>query len=127
MNVGAVSAVGSGVAPVYAALSPYRSGVVRMSDAAAAAQPAATVASTSAAITAAPPFANPAITAIGLRIALSLRSPAPTASPTESVLFGDGGTLVQSYGAVALVAGSQALPPVYPRANLPAIPPVTPV
>ena len=173
MNVGAVSAVGSGGAPVYAALSPYLNGVVRTADAAAAAQLQATAASTSAAaaqaaiaargaaaaaLTAAPPFANPAITAIGERIALGesltppaavtpnalLGAPALTAtattstpplstttpatpqqpSATDQVLHGDSGMLIQAYGAVALLVGAQALPPVYAQPIAPVIPPV---
>jgi hypothetical protein len=166
MNVGAVGAVGSGAAPVYAALSPYLNGVVRTSDAAAAAALQATTAAKSAgataaavaarstatdAITAAPPFANPAITAIGERIALgqSLTPPAavtPNAllatgttddvtaavtttqpTPTETVLYGDSGTLIQSYGAVALIAGTQSLPPVFLPPIARAIPPPAPV
>jgi len=187
---------------VYAVLSPYLNGVVRTSDAAAAAelQASASVKSAAAtqaaiaarstadaAITAAPPFANPAITAIAERTALgesltpllavtpnallgapSLAAPAtltplqaaaaadltatttataspatasplaaataadatlatPTAppaqqpSPTNSVLYGDSGTLIQSYGAIALVAGTQSLPPVFSQPSTPAV------
>ena len=46
MNVGAVSAVGSGTPSVYALLSPYLNGVVRTSNAAAAAQLQASAAAT---------------------------------------------------------------------------------
>jgi hypothetical protein len=92
-----------------------------------------------AAAVAAPPFANPAITAIGQRIALGQAltsttsitpdallaaksldgtptnplntvdtTPAPL-SATNSVLTGDAGLLIQSYGAVALLTGPAAL------------------
>jgi hypothetical protein len=184
MNVGAVGAVGSGVGPVYAALSPFLNGVIRTSDAAAAAQLQATAAAKSAAataaaiqarsvataaITAAPPFANPAITAIGERIALGqslsppsavtpnalLGAPAaataavtdpfgaidtdtvtvvnpntvapPPVSPTDSVLHGDSGLLIQSYGAVALAASPLAVAALYGLPPKPAIPAVAPV
>ena len=197
MNVGAVGAIGSGTASVYAILSPYLNGVVRTSNAAAAAELQASAAATSAAatqaaiaargtaaaaLTAAPPFDNPAITAIADRTALgesltplgavtpnallgapSLTTPAatptplaaattadlaaattttttplltttqaqlttPTApapqqpSPTNSVLFGDSGELIQSYGAVALVTGSQPLVSVFAQPVTPLIP-----
>jgi hypothetical protein len=192
MNVGAVSAVGSGTPSVHALLSPFLNGVVRTSDAAAAAQLQSAAAATSAAatqaaiaargaaaaaITAAPPFANPAITAIGQRIALgesllppaavtpnallgvqSVTASAPltplaaaiaadattgtaettntsqlttpvappppqTPSPTDQVLHGDSGLLIQSFGAVALIAGAQTLPSVFTQPVTPAIPP----
>ncbi len=150
MNVGAVGAVGSGAAPVYAALSPYLNGVRRTSNAAAAAaaQAAASVKSAAATeaaiaarqtaqttITAAPPFLNPAIPAIAAATSATasvtttgadptiaaantsfgaidtvtsvnpntVAPPAPSA--TDSVLHGDGGELVQAYGAVALLSG----------------------
>jgi hypothetical protein len=197
MNVGAVGAIGSGTVSVYAILSPFLNGVVRMSDAAAAAQLQANAAATSAAatqaaiaargtataaLTAAPPFANPAITEIADLTALgesltppgavtpnallgapTLTTPAatptplaaattadlaaattttttplltttqaqlntPTApplqqpSPTNSVLFGDSGELIQSYGAVALVTGSQPLVSVFAQPVTPLIP-----
>jgi hypothetical protein len=196
MNVGAVGAIGSGTASVYAILSPYLNGVVRTSNAAAAAELQASAAATSAAatqaaiaargtaaaaLTAAPPFDNPAITAIADRTALgesltplgavtpnallgapTLTTPAatptplaaattadlaaatttttplltttqaqlttPTApapqqpSPTNSVLFGDSGELIQSYGAVALVTGSQPLVSVFAQPVTPLIP-----
>ena len=95
MNVGAVGAVGSGAAPVYAALSPYLNGVVRTSDAAAAAQVQAAAAATSAAATAAavaartqaaatlaaaPPFLNPAIAQIADQTALGQAVIAPVAT-----------------------------------------------
>jgi len=168
---------------VYAALSPYLNGVVRTSDAAAAAQLQATAAAKSAAataaavqarsvaaaaVTAAPPFANPAITAIGERIALGqsltppsavtpnalLAAPAaattaaaafgaidtdtvtvvnpntvapPPASPADSVLHGDSGLLIQSYGAVALAASPLAVAALYGLPPKPAIPAVAPV
>lgn len=202
MNVGAVGAIGSGTASVYAVLSPYLNGVVRTSNAAAAAELQASAAATSAAatqaaiaargaaaaaITAAPPFDNPAITAIADRTALgesltplsavtpnallsatslntvsatptptplaaattadvtaAATTPAtpsplaaadarlntPTApapaqpSPTNQVLFGDSGTLIQSYGAVALIAGSQPLASVFAQPVTPLVAPV---
>jgi hypothetical protein len=169
MNVGAVSAIGSGTPSVYALLSPYLNGVVRTSNAAAAAQLQASAAATSAAATqtaiaaraalaasttAAPPFANPAITAIGQRIALGqsliplsavtpnallaplsqpalpatadtplLNAPPPVQSPTNQVLFGDSGTLIQAYGAVALATGVLSLPSVFAQPITPIIPP----
>jgi hypothetical protein len=199
MNVGAVSAIGSGTPSVYALLSPYLNGVLRTSNAAAAAQLQASAAATSAAATqtaiaaraalaasttAAPPFANPAITAIAERIALGeslvplsavtpnalLSAPSLTAtatptplaaattadatlnatqtnnnalatttttaattplnapppvqqpSPANQVLFGDAGTLIQSYGAVALATGVLTLPSVFAQPITPIIP-----
>jgi hypothetical protein len=202
MNVGAVSAIGSGTPSVYALLSPYLNGVVRTSNAAAAAQLQASAAATSAAATqtaiaaraaasasttAAPPFANPAITAIAERIALGeslvpllavtpnallaptsalaatatplaaattadatlipaqaagnalattttvatdttpLNAPPPVQqpSPTNQVLFGDGGTLIQSYGAVALATGVLTQTSAFAQPVTPAIPAAT--
>jgi hypothetical protein len=174
MNVGAVGAIGSGTASVYAILSPYLNGVVRTSSAAAAAQLQASAAATSAAatqaaiaaraaaaaaITAAPPFDNPAITAIADRTALGesltplgavtpnallgapsldtvAATPTPLAaaatadaqpSPANQVLFGDSGTLIQSYGAVALIAGSQPLASVFAQPVAPLVAPAAPV
>jgi hypothetical protein len=182
MNVGAVGAIGSGTQSVYAILSPFLNGVVRTSNAAAAAQlqasaAAASSAATQAAIaargtaaatlTAAPPFANPAITAIADRTALgesltplgavtpnallgpsSLNTvtgtPTPLAaattadvaastttaaqpSPTNQVLFGDSGELIQSFGAVALIAGSQPLTSVFAQPVTPLVAPAPPV
>jgi hypothetical protein len=158
MNVGAVGAVGSGAAPVYAAFSPFLNGVRRTSNAAAAAQLQASAAATSAAatafavaaraqaaatVTAAPPFLNPAITEIANLTALgeTLTPPVATtpnallgpplapapASPADSVLHGDGGTLVQSYGAVALAGGPLAPASIYGRPATPAVPAVAPV
>jgi|GEM_PF-3145715 hypothetical protein len=182
MNVGAIGAIGSGTQSVYAILSPFLNGVVRTSNAAAAAQLQASAAATSAAatqaaiaargtataaLTAAPPFANPAITAIADRTALgesltplgavtpnALLGPsslntvtgtptplaaattadlaastttAPTAppqsSPTNQVLFGDSGELIQAFGAVALISGSQPLASVFAQPVAPLIPP----
>ena len=53
--------------------------------------------------------------------------PAQQPSPTNTVLYGDSGTLIQAYGAVALVAGTQALPPVYSQAVTPLVSAVAPV
>jgi hypothetical protein len=53
-------------------------------------------------------------------------SPAPT-SPVDAVLYGDSGTLVQSYGAVALLEAPLAFAPVYLQPLVPAVPPVAPV
>jgi hypothetical protein len=150
MNVGAVGAIGRGTAPVYAALSPYLNGVVRTSNAAAAAQLQSTAAADSAAaaqaavaarstaaavVTAAPPFANPAITAIGERIALGQSLVPPPAvtpdalpsTPADDVLHGDSGTLIQSYGAVALATGILTPPPAFAQPVAPRIPPVSQV
>jgi hypothetical protein len=97
MNVGAVDAVGSGTAPVYAALSPYLNGVRRASNAAAAAEAQAVAASRNAAateaaiaarqtaettITAAPPFLNPAIPAIAAATAATTSVTTTDANPT---------------------------------------------
>jgi hypothetical protein len=50
-------------------------------------------------------------------------APAPQQpSPTNSVLFGDSGELIQSYGAVALVTGSQPLVSVFAQPVTPLIP-----
>jgi hypothetical protein len=88
---------------------------------------------------------NPAITAIATQTALGQAVIAPVAttpnaqpalpaattattpppqSPTDSVAYGDSGLLVQSYGAVALLAGPIAFTPAY---GLPATPAVTAV
>jgi hypothetical protein len=179
MNVGAIGAIGSGTQSVYAILSPFLNGVVRTSNAAAAAQLQASAATTSAAatqaaiaargaataaLTAAPPFANPAITAIADRTALgesltplgavtpnALLGPstlntvtdtptplaaaastdpklnAPTVpaqpSPTNQVLFGDSGELIQAFGAVALISGSQPLASVFAQPVTPLVAP----
>lgn len=114
--------------------------VAQSSDAAVA--QAAIAANGDAAATAAatPPFANPAITAIGERLALAEALPSGTTSITPdalvspatvnpanapaSTLTGDSGLLVQSYGAIALLAGIQAVPPIYGLPPIPAIAPV---
>lgn len=141
MNVGAVGAIGGGTAPVYAALSPFLNGVRRTSNAAAAAQLQANAAATSAAataaavaaraqaaatVTAAPPFLNPAITEIATLTSLgeTLTPPALVTPNAQAPLDGDAGTLVQSYGAVALLTGPIALTSIY---GLPATPPVSAV
>ncbi len=163
MNVGAIGPIGSGAAPVYAALSPYLNGVRRASNAAAAAEAQAAAAGKSAAateaaiaargnaataITAAPPFLNPAIPAIAAATAattsITTTDARPTALPatesvnpntvappqpsaTDSVLHGDGGELVQAYGAVALIGGPVAFSSVYGLPAAPAVPAVAPV
>ncbi len=148
MSVNAVGPVTSGAAPVYAALSPFLNGVRRTSDAAAAAQlqaaaDAKSAAATAAAVaaraeaaatvTAAPPFLNPAITEIADQTALGETLTAPVATtpdaqpPADSVLQGDSGLLVQSYGAVALLTGPVALASVYGVPAAPAVPAVAPV
>jgi hypothetical protein len=48
-------------------------------------------------------------------------------SPTDPVLYGDSGLLIQAYGAVALLSGPLAIAPVYARPALPAISPVEPL
>jgi hypothetical protein len=144
MNISAVGPVGAGVS-VYAA-SPYLNGVVRTPDAVTAAQAAAAssaaaavakdaavaaAAQAQAAAIAAPvtPFANPAIAQIAQQtgVTAALATPAPAASPTDSVLKGDSGTLIQSYGAVALIEPRLLFPPIYTQPAVPAIPPVAPV
>jgi hypothetical protein len=125
MMIGAVGAVNSTEesADVYAALSPYLNGITRTSDADVAAQKieAAVIAAHTAAIAdraaraqpATPPkvpFANPAIV-----------------SARDSVLFGDSGLLIQSYGAVALTVAPLVLAPLFVQPMPPEIPPVPPV
>jgi hypothetical protein len=139
MNVGAVGAVTSG-STVYAALSPYLNGVRRTSDAAAADWSCAAATQTAiaarsvaaAAATAAPPFISPAISEIAQRIALGealvstsavtpnalLGAPLPPTA-TNTVLHGDAGTLIQSYGAVALLYGAQNLASAYGLTSAP--------
>jgi len=129
MNVGAVGAVGHGGA-VYA-LSPYLSGTVRTPDAGAASERTTAAATatvvvtnttTTAEATAPPPapYLNPAISDIAARAAIT-----PAAGTAiVATLSGDSGLLIQSYGAVALVAAPLALAPIAtPPAPL-AIPPV---
>jgi hypothetical protein len=150
MNVGAVGAVGQGGA-VYA-LSPYLSGTVRTSDAAVAAErTAASAAAATAATTAAAaartgpadviaataaPYLNPAIPDIAARAAITVpaagtaivATPAATAlaqsNSPAGALQGDSGLLIQSYGAVALVAAPLALAPIFTQPAPLAIPPV---
>lgn len=147
-GVGAIGGISSG-SNVYALLSPYLNGVVRTSAAATAARIDATAQTTNSAVaqaaiaaegnatataTALPPFANPAITSIGQRIALgqalgttiAVTPDAQIGSTLDSlgVLTGDSGLLVQSYGAVALLAGVQANASVFAQAA--ATPLVTP-
>jgi hypothetical protein len=124
---------------------------VAAKSAAATAAAVAARASAAATVAAAPPFLNPAITEIADQTALgeTLTSPVattpdaqpapvaaqppvlPTAQPpvsaTDSVLHGDSGTLVQSYGAVALLAGPVALTALYGLPQAPAIPAVAAV
>ncbi len=129
MNVGAVGAVSQGGA-VYA-LSPFLSGTVRTSDAAAA-DATAVAAPTS-------PFLNPAIADIAVRATVVtsvagtavVATPAATA-PTQSTspiasLQGDSGLLIQSYGAVALIVAPLTLAPLFTQPAPLAIPPVAPV
>jgi len=133
MTVGGVGAVSSGVAPVYAALSPYLNGVRRTSDAAAAAAvQASAVAASSAAtaaalaaraqatatVTAAPPFLNPAIAAIADETALGQALVAPVAVtpnaqpvPTASVATAptaDPTTITGSATAAAATTAAEA-------------------
>ncbi len=95
MTVGAVGAVGAvdGSTAVYA-ITPYVGALA--AHAAPAVRPVPAVVE---------PFANPAIAAIGKK---------------TSVLSGDSGLLVQSYGAVALIVTRLATAPVY-------VPPVSEV
>ena len=139
-SIGAIEAVTNGET-VYAALSPYLDGAVRTSDATALAHadavaqaPDVNVTQTvivangdSAPVaTVVPPFANPAIAAIGERLAISEALAATTSIPTNVTVnaASEPSSIVQSYGAVALLAGVQAAPPVY---GLPAIPVIAPV
>jgi hypothetical protein len=131
-GVGAIDSVGGGGA-VYA-LSPYLNGVVRSPDAvtAAAAVDAVTAATTTSSVAAtnaaavaasaaanppssATPFANPAIDDIAQQTSIN------------ASLQGDAGLLVQSYGAVALLAGPLVYAAVYTPPVVPAIPPPAPV
>jgi hypothetical protein len=49
-------------------------------------------------------------------------------TPTDAVLYGDSGFLIQAYGAVALLTGPVALTPVvYGLPTAPAIPAVAPI
>jgi hypothetical protein len=129
VTIGAVDAVASGGGSVHAALSPYLNGLQRTSDTVAVEQPkpAAPRAAD------APPFLNPAIGEIAARAAvarvLAVSAAPQPISPTNFVLYGDSGLLIQSYGAIALFAGPLAIAPVYHRSPAPAIaavPPVTP-
>ena len=112
MTIPGIGAVGTSGVATYAALSPYLNGVVRPSDAQASATAAVTetagavrsatatataTVTTTMTVTPAAPFANPAIDAIAL----------------AAQLTGDGGHLVQEYGAVALLTGPIAVGPVY--------------
>lgn len=129
MNVGGIGPVG-GSATVYSVSSPYLNGVVRQSDAVTAANAQVAVAAAAtlatqnaaaaraqAALTATPaaPFDNPAIAQIAQQTAV------------VSSLSGDAGTLVQAYGAVALIEPPLALAPIYAQPIVPAVPPVAPV
>jgi hypothetical protein len=140
VNVGAIGPVAHGGWLAYTALSPYLNGVQRIPDAAAEPLKAATAsasvavaenAPTSSSVVAAPPFLNPAIGHIAARAALApvfIVSAAPQdVSPTDAVLYGDSGFLIQAYGAVALLTGPVALTPVYGLPTAPAIPAVAPI
>jgi hypothetical protein len=122
-------------------LSPYLNGVQRTSDAVAAEQLKTARASAAVAVAerapalsnvvAAPPFLNPAIGHIVARAALApefvVSAALPDVSPTDAVLYGDSGFLIQAYGAVALLTGPVALTPVYGLPSAPAIPAVAPI
>jgi len=142
MNVGAVA---SGGELAYAALTPHLNGVQRTSDEVAAEQLKTAAANADATVTgrapassiaaAAPPFLNPAIWDIAARAALApvlaVSPAAQSVSPTDFVLYGDSGLLIQSYGAIALFAGPLAIGPVYHRSPAPApaiaaVPPLAP-
>lgn len=142
MNVGAVA---SGGELAYAALTPHLNGVQRTSDEVAAEQLKTAAANADATVTgrapassiaaAAPPFLNPAIWDIAARAALApvlaVSPAAHSVSPTDFVLYGDSGLLIQSYGAIALFAGPLAIGPVYHRSPAPApaiaaVPPLAP-
>lgn len=101
-------------AAAYAALSPYLNGVRRTAE---AQTPVAPPAPATSIVAAGPPFLNPAIGDIAVR-----SSPPPQESPTDAVLHGDSGLLIQSYGAVALLTGPLAQTAVYGLAPAPAIP-----
>jgi hypothetical protein len=141
MNVGTIDAVSHGGWLTYAALSPYLNGIQRTSDAVAAEQlktaPASSAvaiaerAPTPANVAAAPPFLNPAIGNIAARVALAplfvVSAARPDVSPTDAVLYGDSGFLIQAYGAVALLTGPVALTAAYGLPTAPAIPAVAPI
>jgi hypothetical protein len=107
MSVGALGAVAS----AGSALDP----APNLSRAAADAPPVPPPAVTSTATATAPPFLNPAIGDIAARAANS---------PTDHVLYGDSGLLIQAYGAVALLTGPLNASPIYNAPVVPVIPPV---
>jgi hypothetical protein len=141
VSVGAIGASPHSGWLAYAALSPYLNGVHRTSDAIAAAQtqaaPAiaqlagAEPAPASSIFATAPPFLNPAIGHIAARAALApqfvVSVAQPDVAPTDAVLYGDSGFLIQAYGAVALLTGPVALTPVYGLPTAPEIPAVAPI
>jgi hypothetical protein len=122
MAVSAVGPVGPG-STVYA-VSPHLNGAVRTRDAVTAAQASVRVVAIAAQVA---PFANPAITQIAQKTAIATAIAAPPQAPTDSVLKGDSGTLVQAYGAVALIEPPLAVAANYAQPVTPAIPPVAPV
>jgi hypothetical protein len=107
MQIGAVGAVGGGVSSSVVAppVEPTAAASVP------APAPARSIASN-------PPFLNPAIAQIAARAAVS---------PTDQVLHGDAGLLVQSYGAVALLTGPVAAAAAYGLPLAPAVPAVAPI
>lgn len=107
MNVGAIGAVASAGGPLDPQSSPARVEVQAAATAAPVATPAVTAST--------PPFLNPALADIAARAANS---------PTDHVLYGDSGLLIQSYGAVALLTGPLNASPVYVAPVAPVIPPV---
>ena len=133
MTIGAVGAIASG-GSVYAALSPYLNGVQRTSDAEAAGQAQERVATIDAQATApavvsrettpiAPSFLNPAIGDIAARASVT----AVTASPTDPVLYGESGLVIQSWSAVALLVNPLNIFIAYGKPVAPAVSPIEPL
>lgn len=134
MTVGAVGAIASGSGSVYAALSPYLNGVQRPSDAVVAAQlqesaaaayaaEAAAAAAARATAPVAPSFLNPAIAEIAARASVT----SVVSAPTDPVLYGDSGLVIQSWGALALLVSPLHIVVPYGGPVKPAVSPIEPL
>jgi hypothetical protein len=122
VSIGAIGAASHASWPADATLK-----AAPVSVAAPAAQPEASPSN----IAAAPPFLNPAIGHIAARAAqapeFAVSAARPDVVPTDAVLYGDSGFLIQAYAAVALLTGPVALTPAYGLPSAPAIPAVSPI
>jgi hypothetical protein len=91
-------------------------------------QPTADATRAEPAAVSAAPFLNPAMANIATMAIVNPNSVAPPPpAPTDPVLYGDSGFLIQAYGAVALLYGPQNLEPVFGLPPPPPIPAIEPI